>query len=402
MKLSTQECVNDPVAADPIIEAAEAFAADSAESKVDLGIGTYRDESGATPILGCIREAADILRSEQDTKSYLPFSGNRDFNTRVIDLVFGLNHPAVRASRVASIQTCGGTAALRVAADLAKEMGMAAHGHVPSPTWSNHFSIMHRAGIAVSEYRFFDSSKQSFDFDQTIDGVLKLNSDSLFLVHGCCHNPTGAVIAREQWDTLADSLRRRGCLPVVDLAYQGLGQGLDIDAYGVRLLANECPTVLVAASCSKNFGLYRERVGALIIVADTPTRCRRAQKIAEMISRDMYAMPPDYGAALVNVALAGDVLRAKWMDELSSMRRRIVGVRRAFAEALNDRQAKRDFSFLSAQEGMFSTLDVDQNVMRRLRQEFHVYLPLSGRINVTGINHSNIEKVATAFAAVVS
>lgn len=387
------------LAPDPILGLLAAVRADPSPRKVDLGVGVYRDERGQTPVLAAVRAAERALLDEQGTKAYLGPAGNDAFNAALAALVLGGEHAAVHAGRVRSVQSVGGCGALRLGAELLHVARDGATAHVPSPTWANHTPLLGGAGLALAAYPYYDRARGAVDAEALLGHLRSLPAGDIVLLHGSCHNPTGADLSPEHWEALATVCLERGLTPFIDLAYQGLGAGLDEDALGARVLAQALPEVLIAVSCSKNFGLYRERTGALIVVAARSIEADAAASHLERIARRLYSMPPDHGAAVVARILGDPRLAALWHEDLALMRERIEDLRGALAAALARRCPERDFSALTRQRGMFSLLDLSRGAIERLRAEQHIYMGGDGRINLAGLREADIDFVARALAS---
>jgi aspartate aminotransferase len=390
------------VSEDTILGLMAAYRADSHPSKVDLGVGVYRDGKGETPILEAVRRAERTLLERETTKTYVAAGGNPAFNGAMELLVFGEGHPALAAGRVRTIQGVGGCGALRLGAGLVQAASPQSVVYVSTPTWSNHMPLLSGSGLKLERYPYYDAATGGVRFEAMMQALDALPAGSVVLLHGSCHNPTGADLSQAEWRETLALVKRRQLLPFIDMAYQGLGAGLELDAFAVRLFAAELPELLVAVSCSKNFGLYRERAGALHIVAESATAAETALTQQVAIARRLYSMPPDHGAALVALVLGDQALRGLWTRELSEMRERINGLRRAFVQQLKIHCAGRDFGFIAAQRGLFSFLGVSREQARALRTEHHIYLTDDSRINVAGLRTENVEYVARAVAKVLS
>src|SRR5580698_1980719 len=359
---------------DPILGLMAAFRADPDPKKVDLGVGVFRDAKGDTPVLDCVRKAEKAVLERQTSKTYVAPAGNPAFNQAMERLVFGGGHPVFAAERVRSIQGPGGCGALRLGAELVRLAAPQATVHVSTPTWANHVPLMTGTGLKLARYPYYEPAKGSINFGAMCQALEALPPGDVVLLHASCHNPTGQDLSREQWQELVPLFRRRHLLPYIDMAYQGLGSGQDEDAFGIRLFAAELPEVLVAVSCSKNFGLYRERVGVLHIVTAQPASGLAALSHEVRVARSLYSMPPDHGAAIVNEILAHDALRASWAQELGVMRERINGLRRQLVAQLREALPARDFDFIAQQRGMFSLLGLTVEEVKRIRAERHVYM----------------------------
>lgn len=367
------------------------YAADPRTDKIDLGVGVYKDEAGHTPVFAAIKAAEAHLLAAQQTKSYVGPEGDIGFFQRLIPIIFGADAPA---ERIAGLQTVGGTGALRMAAELIARANPAATVHVGAPTWANHPPVLSAARLKSQDHSHIDLATQSLCFEEICAALSAATPGDVALLHGCCHNPTGADFSEAEWEILAQICAERGILPFIDLAYQGLGDGLDGDAAGVRIMARHCPELLVAYSCDKNFGLYRERVGALYLLARTAEDAALAQTNMLSLARANWSMPPDHGAATVRLILESAELTAQWRAELDEMRTRINAMRADLA-ALDPA-----LGFLVRQKGMFSTLNLTPDQVTALREGHGVYLAPSGRIAICGLVPSNLRAFADALAAV--
>lgn len=363
---------------------------DPRPAKLDLGVGVYRDETGATPIMQAVKRAEEVLLATRTTKSYLGPEGDLTYVDLLKPIVFGRD----LGSRLVGIQTPGGTGALRLAAELIGAAKPGARVLFGTPTWPNHPPILKEARLTLTPHPFFDVATQALDFAALKAAVAAAGPGDVVLLHGCCHNPTGADLSPAQWDEIADLLADRGVTPLVDLAYQGLGRGLDADAYGARRLVETLPEVLIAYSCDKNFGLYRERVGALFALCRDETAAAALVSNMAYYGRVSWSMPPDHGAAIVRTVLESPDLTALWRDELDRMGARIRAVREALAGA------DQRLAFLAREQGMFSTLPLSRDQITRLRTEHAVYMAGSGRINVAGLQVADVPTFVAALAAV--
>jgi aspartate/tyrosine/aromatic aminotransferase len=383
-----------PQASDPLLGVLTAFRADPSADKIDLGVGVYRDERGTTPVMAALRLAEQRIVGEATTKAYVGPAGNREFAAAIEVLTLGADHAALRAGRVATLQTPGGCGALHLGAKLAQACG-ASEIRLSVPTWANHTPLLSGAGLRLGTYPYLDIRTGLPDVDALLGALADAEAGTLVLLQASCHNPTGADLPRAAWEAIAEVLARRGLVPFVDVAYQGLGDGLEQDVAGVRLLAERLPELLVAVSCSKNFGLYRERAGAIIAIGPTPTAAANAMGHLQAIARRIYSMPPDHGAAIVAAVWRDAALRGSWQRELDSMRERVLALRRALTKALRERGMTR-FDCIEQQRGMFSLLGLPPSVVDTLRIEHHVYLAPDSRINVAGLRLGQVERVAAA------
>lgn len=386
---------------DPVLSVMSACRADHDSRKVDLGVGVYCDERGVTPILQSVQQAEQAVLARQTTKTYVSPAGDARFNRLIETLVFGAGHAAADERRICTIQTPGGSGALRVAAELIRLAAPESTVHVSTPTWANHSLLLAGAGLKVQGYPYFDPATGGVQFDAMLAALEELPAGAIVLLHSSCHNPTGADLTEEQWRQLLELFKRRGLCPFIDMAYQGLGRGVTEDAFAVRLFAAELPTLIVAVSCSKNFGLYRERVGAIHVVNERASVASDVITQMVRIVRTLYSMPPDHGAAIVQEILGTDALYELWSAEVGAMRKRLVGLREEFIIRLLQACPARDFGFIRKQRGMFSRLPVSVDEVRELRSKHHIYMVEDGRINVAGLRSGNLDYVAQALASVL-
>ena len=375
---------------DPILGLMAAHRNDVSLKKIDLGVGVYRDESGATPIMKSVIEAQKIRHETEQTKSYIGPPGTPEFNTLTRKLMFGNDNQAEKSNRIAGVQTPGGCGALRVAAELIKRARPKTTIWVSDPTWANHQPLLGNAGLNLKEYAYYQKSSRNLNTDGLLESLSNVPAGDAVLIHGCCHNPSGVDLEPQHWEAIADLAINQGFTPFIDLAYQGLGDSLEEDAIGVKILSERCPEVIVASSYSKNFGLYRERVGSLQIVSPNVAQTTIVQSQLGSVVRGIYSMPPAHGAAIVETILSDKTLKLQWVEELSTMRDRINLLRKELANRLTQ-EIDQDFSFIEKQKGMFSFLGIDANQVARLQTEFAIYMVDSSRINVAGVNNSNID-----------
>jgi len=387
--------------ADPILGLMDAFRNDSNANKIDLGVGVYKNEQGETPVLESVKLAERDILEQEKTKVYIGPAGAVEFGTAMQNLLLGADHPALRDNRVTTIQTPGGCGALRVAAELVKKGNPDATIWVSDPTWGNHIPLLGDTGLQIKTYPYYDAVNHQIRFDAMTDALQQAQQGDLILLHGCCHNPSGADLSQEQWQTLTNMANEKGFTPFIDIAYQGFGAGIEEDAYGVRLMAEQLPELLIASSCSKNFGIYRERVGAVLMVAKNAEQARACSSQLARIVRGIYSMPPSHGAAVVAHILENDVLRQHWLGELNAMRERIHNLRGQLLDQLNAKGAGSDFSFITRQSGMFSFLDISPAQVQRLREEFSIYMTSDSRISVAGINNNNLDYLSSAIVGVL-
>lgn len=387
--------------ADPILGLSQAYAKDTNPQKVDLGVGVYKNDLGVTPIMQAVAEAQKIRFAQETTKSYTPPAGIPGANEACVELIYGAGHPAVLANRVRTVQTPGGCGALRVAAELIQRAKPGAGLWVSTPTWANHIPLLGSAGLKLSEYPYYDYATHSIDFDAMKAALNNIPRGDLVLLHACCHNPSGADLTREQWNQVADICEANGLIPFVDMAYQGFGEGLEEDTYGLRLLASRLPEVVIATSFSKNFGLYRERAGSLSIVFASEAEANAGLSQLLSVTRGLYSMPPAHGAYLIDVILHSAELTELWSTELTSMRQRIAGLRSDLVSELNKRQQKVDFSFIAQERGMFSFLGLSKEQVHQLRDNFSIYMTDTSRISVAGLTAEKLGYVSDAIVSVL-
>ncbi len=386
---------------DPILGLTEAFKKDPHPHKVNLGAGIYKDAQGNVPLLAAVREAEGRLLQDSQGRAYLPIDGLPAFTAAARELLFGPDHVVLRENRAVTVQAPGGTGALRIAADFLRRVRPEVTIWVSEPTWPNHPNIFRAAGLNVASYPYFDSGRLGVDRGAFLEALRQVPRGDVVLLHGCCHNPTGADPDEALWGEVVRIARDRGWVPLVDFAYQGFGYGLDEDAVGVRHLAAHVPEALIATSFSKNFSLYSERVGALTLVASRPEVADVALGHLKKVIRANYSNPPGHGARVVSTVLNDPELRSLWEEELASMRRRILTMRERFVRALEAAGAPGDFSFLLHQKGMFSYTGLSPEEVDMLREEFSIYMVRTGRINVAGLTEANVEYVAQAIAHVL-
>jgi aspartate aminotransferase len=387
------------LSADSILGLMAKYRADSSPVKVDLGVGVYRDLSGNTPVLDCVRRAEREVLAAQTTKSYVAAAGREEFNGAVEELVLGTGHAARRGRRARTMQAPGGCGALRVGAELIRAAAPGVAVHVSDPTWGNHTPLLGSSGLRLERYPYYDTAANQLRFDAMLERLDRAAEGDVVLIHACCHNPTGADLAEAQWLVLAQLLNRRHLIPFLDLAYQGFAVDLDADAAGLRLITEQVPESLVAISYSKNLGLYRERVGALIAIGESPARADAMLSHVLQIARGMYSMPPDHGAAVAAHIFANAALKREWIEELRQMRTRISDMRTLLALELSRAAGAGTFDFIRAQRGMFSLLGVSPEVVERLRDKHHIYMTSDSRMNLAGIMPQNASYVAQSIAA---
>ena len=387
----------DPVPPDPILGLMEAFASDPAAGKIDLTVGVYRDDEGSTPVMRAVANAERDLFAAQATKAYLPPVGVAGFLDGLRHLVLGPSTEGLE-SRTAAIQTPGGCGALRLGAELFGRAEPGRKVYLAEPTWGNHGALMTGAGLSIEGYPYYDAVRHELRLDGMLECLRRAPAQSLVVLQASCHNPSGADPSPAEWAAILDVVEERALVPLFDLAYLGLGAGLDDDACAVRSAAERLPELLIAVSCSKNFGLYRERTGALLAVGAEPGHRAGLESNLEQIARTVYSMAPAHGALIVERVLGSPALRTQWSQELAGMAARLSGMRREFAKALSTLRPDLDTSWLPAQRGMFSLLGLDAATVRALREERHIYMVEDSRVNVAGLSAANIPPLAEALA----
>ncbi|MDK4679757.1 amino acid aminotransferase [Kingella negevensis] len=387
--------------ADPILGLGEAFKAEQRSEKVNLGIGVYKDAQGKTPILKAVKEAETRLLAQENTKNYLTIDGVAAYNAATQVLLFGENHEIIANKRAKTAQSLGGTGALRIAAEFIKHQSGAKKVWISAPTWPNHNAIFKAVGMEIADYRYYDKTTHSLDWDGLLADLAQAERGDVLLLHGCCHNPTGIDPTPEQWETLAKMSAEKGWLPLFDFAYQGFANGLEEDAYGLRAFAQHNPEMLIASSYSKNFGMYNERVGAFTLVAANEETAVRAFSQVKTIIRTLYSNPASHGGTTVAIVLQDAELKAQWEAELNEMRARIKAMRQKFVDLLKECGAEQDFSFIVQQNGMFSFSGLTAEQVDRLKDEFAIYAVRSGRINVAGITDDNIRYLCESIVKVL-
>ena len=376
--------------ADPLLALIGLHRSDARAHKIDLGVGVYRDAEGATPVMKAVKAAEALLVGDQPTKAYIGPEGDDRFTALLAAIVFGSDKAG--SDRLTGVQTPGGTGALRLGAELIARAGMSGRVWIGTPTWPNHVPIFEASGLRVASHAYYDRATSAIDFGAMMTDLAAAAAGDVVLLHGCCQNPTGTGFSTAQWRELATACATRGIVPFVDLAYQGLGDGLDADAAGMRLLLDAVPEALIAYSCDKNFGLYRERVGALWVLADGAAAVPAVRGNLLVLARSLWSMPPDHGAATVRIILDDPTLNACWRAELADMRGRIGALRAELAAA------EPRLGMIAAQRGLFAMLPIDPPTVRILREEHGIYMAGSGRINVAGLRTEVIDRFAAALA----
>ncbi|MGE8032820.1 aromatic amino acid transaminase [Enterobacter mori] len=392
----------DAYAGDPILSLMERFKEDPRSDKVNLSIGLYYNEDGIIPQLKAVAEAEARLNAVPHGASlYLPMEGLNAYRNTIAPLLFGADHAVLAQKRVATIQTLGGSGALKVGADFLKKYFPDSGVWVSDPTWENHVAIFEGAGFKVATYPWFDSENNGVRVEALLEKLNTLPERSIVLLHPCCHNPTGADLTHAQWDAVIEVLKARNLIPFLDIAYQGFGAGMEDDAYAIRAVASAGLPALVSNSFSKIFSLYGERVGGLSVVCEDAEAAGRVLGQLKATVRRIYSSPPNFGAQVVATVLSDEKLKASWLAEVEAMRKRILSMRQELVNVLKEAVPGHNFDYLLKQRGMFSYTGLSAAQVDRLREEFGVYLIASGRMCVAGLNASNVQRVAQAFAAVM-
>ena len=386
----------NPQPQDKILQLIGMFRDDPRTTKIDLGVGVYKDATGLTPVMRAVKAAEKKLWDVETTKTYTGLAGEPAFNAAVVKMILGEGF----AHRAASVATPGGTGALRQALELIRMASPKAKVWLSAPTWPNHPSIVRYLGMPMAEYRYFDMATSGIDFAGLIEDLDGVAAGDAVLLHGCCHNPTGADLSGAQWDQVIALLQSKGAVPFVDLAYQGFGDGLEEDAAATRKVAQAFPEVLIAASCSKNFGIYRERTGVLIALT-SPEHKAVVQGTLNFLNRQNYSFPPDHGARLVTMILEDTALTAAWKQELEEVRQSMLGLRMALAHELRRATNGDRFDFVAHHRGMFSRLGLTEAQVNRIREEHGIYMVGDSRINIAGLNARTVPMLAAAIAGVI-
>ncbi|EKK3244659.1 aromatic amino acid transaminase [Escherichia coli] len=390
----------DAYAGDPILTLMERFKEDPRSDKVNLSIGLYYNEDGIIPQLQAVAEAR-LNAQPHGASLYLPMEGLNSYRHAIAPLLFGADHPVLQQQRVATIQTLGGSGALKVGADFLKRYFPESGVWVSDPTWENHVAIFAGAGFEVSTYPWYDEATNGVRFNDLLATLKTLPARSIVLLHPCCHNPTGADLTNDQWDAVIEILKARELIPFLDIAYQGFGAGMEEDAYAIRAIASAGLPALVSNSFSKIFSLYGERVGGLSVLCEDAEAAGHVLGQLKATVRRNYSSPPNFGAQVVAAVLNDEALKASWLAEVEEMRTRILAMRQELVKVLSTEMPERNFDYLLNQRGMFSYTGLSAAQVDRLREEFGVYLIASGRMCVAGLNTANVQRVAKAFAAVM-
>lgn len=385
----------DVLPADPILGLMKRFADDPNPNKVDLGIGIYKDDKGATPILSAVAKAQQKLIEQQVSMSYVAPPGNAVFLHEMATLVFADTRQKL-SDRLAIIQTPGGCGALRVIAEVIRKASQETTVWVSNPTWGNHMPLLGDADLPLKQYHYLSADRRTLDWPAMQASISQVKRGDVVLIHACCHNPTGVDLSLEHWEWLTEAAINQGFVPFIDMAYQGFGEGLDEDSQGLRYMAERLPELMLAVSCSKNFGVYRERTGIACFLGETPSSAKAIQTHLLSTARGIYSMPPDHGAALVAAVLSDDELRAEWQVEVQTMRKRISGLRAALSDAMAEK-GHDEFQFVTEQKGMFSYLGISAEQVAWLAKNRSIYLLSSSRASISGLSQANLDYVSSAF-----
>jgi aspartate/tyrosine/aromatic aminotransferase len=391
----------EQAAPDPILGLTEVYNADSNPEKINLGVGIYQDEQGKTPVLPSVKKAEALLLKSEISKSYLPIPGTPDYGKAVQTLLFGTDSAIVDEGRAFTAHTPGGTGALRVAGEFLKTRTSSDTVWLTVPTWPNHGPIFQAAGMNIETFAWFDAETNTFDLDAALAGIEQIPEGDVIVLHGCCHNPTGCDPTADQWRTIAETVARRGLMPIIDFAYQGFATGIEEDAVGLRIVAEICSEFVVCSSFSKNFGLYRERAGAVTFVTKDADTLGRLGSQVKLVVRTNFSNPPAHGGAIVSTIFSDAELVAEWHNDLKDMRERLNGMRSLLVRNMASLGASRDFSFVGNQLCMFSMLGISKEQVAELREKYSIHMVGSSRINLAGLNSSNIERFCAALNQVL-
>ncbi|MDC1089822.1 aspartate/tyrosine/aromatic aminotransferase [Emcibacteraceae bacterium] len=368
-------------------------------NKVDLGVGVYKDAEGRTAILKSVKKAEKYLVENQETKTYISPAGNPDFNTLVQAMMIGEDHIAVKENRVSTFQTPGGTGGVRIGLEFVKKCNPNANIWISAPTWPNHTAITKTLGLTPKEYRYYDIKGGEFLYKEMLEDLGRADEGDVVILHGCCHNASGADLSNEQWNELADLMKERGLIPFVDFAYQGFGDGVEEDSYAAKLMAEKLPEALIASSCSKNFAMYRDRAGAITLISSSSDiHSTNASHLLGAV-RANYSMPPDHGAAVAAHILGNPELKAEWMAEVDDMRSRVKKMRSLFVKLMNEKAPNSGFGYIAEQKGMFSYLTLTSDQIQTLINDHFIFFVGNGRVNMAGLTENNIGYVTDAIAS---
>ncbi|RBW61230.1 amino acid aminotransferase [Ruegeria sp. A3M17] len=386
-----------PQPADKILALMQAYREDPRDQKIDLGVGVYKNAEGVTPVMRAVKAAEKRILEEQESKAYTGLAGDPAYADAMIGLILGTSVPR---GNIAAVATPGGTGACRQAFEMIRMANPSARVFVSNPTWPNHLSILNYLGMETVQYRYFDGETRGVDFDGMIEDLKTAKAGDVVLLHGCCHNPTGANLNIVQWQEVVNLINERGLVAMIDIAYQGFGDGLEEDAQAVRLVASSVKRCLIAASCSKNFGVYRERTGLLMAISDDPSQTTLNQSTLAFLNRQNYSFPPDHGARVVTTILNDDALRADWEAELEEIRLSMLGLRQQLADELQRLSGSDRFGFVAQHRGMFSRLGAAPELVEKLRVDHGIYMVGDSRLNVAGLNATTVPILAKAIVDV--
>lgn len=392
-------CGLAPLGDDPILLVSKMFHACDNPNKVDLGVGVYKDAKGHTAILNSVKKAEKYLVENQETKTYLSPAGNPEFNRLIQEMMLGSDHVAVKEGRVSTFQTPGGTGGVRIGLEFVKKCNPKANIWISAPTWPNHTAITKSLGLTPKEYRYYDIKGGEFLYKKMLEDLGRAEAGDVVILHGCCHNASGADLNHDQWNELADLMKERGLVPFVDFAYQGFGDGIEEDSYAAKLMAEKLPEALIASSCSKNFAMYRDRAGAITLISSSSDiQSTNASHLLGAV-RANYSMPPDHGAAVAAHILGNADLKAEWMAEVDGMRNRVKKMRTLFVGLMNEKAPNSGFGYIAAQKGMFSYLTLTAEQIQILINDHYIFFMGNGRVNMAGLTEDNIGYVTDAIAS---
>ncbi len=386
-----------PQPADKILALMQMYREDPRDQKIDLGVGVYKNAEGVTPVMRAVKAAEKRILEEQETKAYTGLAGDPAYADAMIGLILG---DAVPRANIAAVATPGGTGACRQAFEMIRMANPEARVFVSNPTWPNHLSILNYLGMETVQYRYFDGETRGVDFDGMIEDLKTAKAGDVVLLHGCCHNPTGANLNLMQWQEVVNLINELGLVAMIDIAYQGFGDGLEEDAQATRLVASSVKRCLIAASCSKNFGVYRERTGLLMAISDDAAQTSLNQSTLAFLNRQNYSFPPDHGARVVTTILTDDALRADWQAELEEVRLSMLGLRQQLADELQRLTGSDRFSFVAQHRGMFSRLGAAPELVEKLRADHGIYMVGDSRLNIAGLNANTVPILAKAIVDV--
>ena len=387
---------------DPILGLGQQYAQDNNAEKVGLTIGVYQDINGLTPVLSAVKKAEQQLIDQQQSKVYIAQAGDPDFIKGMNQLLLGDELLSTVQGRLASVMVPGGCGGLRIGAEVINKAKPGASIWLSTPTWDNHYPLLASAGLQTKEYPYYDATSGLVDFEAMLEAISKIPAGDIVLLHACCHNPTGADLSQEQWVQVIDVIEQNNIIPFLDTAYQGFSDSLDDDAFSIREAIKRLPEVIVVSSCSKNFGLYRERTGMLMMLNQDQKQAAAAQSQALSAARKTYSMSPYHGGGIVGKILTTPELNQEWRQEVDEMRGRINSLRQSFVEHVNAKQSAKDFSFIAENRGMFSLLNIGVDAVHKLRADYSIYFLDSTRVNIAGLSTDNIDYVTDAIAKVIS